>query len=111
VGGADQCVEFVSDEQLRRLLLARRFLGANSNSQMDLIQPTLAFGISLMGPRSRAVCSCSHMPSRPRLSGSFVDQRRTSLPTTKGHFSHMIALPPPVPHRLAPFLPGPKPRE
>ena len=36
-----------------------------------------------MVPRSRAVCSCSHAPSRPRHSGSFVDLRRTSLHTTK----------------------------
>ena len=42
---------------------------------------------SLMMPRSEAVCSCSHAPSRPRHSGSFVDQRRTSLHTTKEIFN------------------------
>ena len=44
----------------------------------------------LMVPRSGAVCSCSHAPSRPRHSGhsgSFVDQRRTSLHTTKEIFN------------------------
>ncbi|PSQ69632.1 MAG: NAD(P)(+) transhydrogenase (Re/Si-specific) subunit alpha [Bacteroidetes bacterium QH_1_64_81] len=40
-----------------------------------------------MVPRSGAVCSCSHAPSRPRHSGSFVDQRRTSLHTTKEIFN------------------------
>ena len=41
----------------------------------------------LMVPRSGAVCSCSHAPPRPRHSGSFVDQRRTSLHTTKEIFN------------------------
>ena len=41
----------------------------------------------LMVPRFRAVCPCSHVPSRPRHSGSFVDQRRTSLHTTKEIFN------------------------